>query len=101
MAENGSVSPEVEAEDEDEALQKLQKDVREIRETLCLQRLRNTGPEGAWKFKDLLWYEIILTLNLSSIYGIAEGGGHQCGQSSLESQVPKSAKRSQGSSVAF
>ena len=49
MAENGShsVSPEIEVEDEEETLQKLHKDVREIRETLRLQRSRNAGPEGA------------------------------------------------------
>lgn len=44
--ENGSLSPEREVESEEVILQKLQKDVREMRENLRLQRSRNAGPEG-------------------------------------------------------
>ena len=44
--ENGLLSPESEAGSEEDVLQKLQKDVREMRENLRLQRSRNVGPEG-------------------------------------------------------
>lgn len=44
--ENGSLSPEREVESEEGIFQKLQKDVREMRENLRLQRSRNAGPEG-------------------------------------------------------
>lgn len=44
--ESGSLSPESEVLSEEDLLQKLQKDVREMRENLRLQRSRNAGPEG-------------------------------------------------------
>lgn len=43
---SGSLSPESEVLSEEDLLQKLQKDVREMRENLRLQRSRNAGPEG-------------------------------------------------------
>ena len=44
--ENGSFSPEREAGSEEDALQRLQKDARDLRENLRLRRSRNVGPEG-------------------------------------------------------
>ena len=44
--ENGSLSPERETGSEEDVLQKLQKDVRDMRESLRLRRSRNVGPEG-------------------------------------------------------
>jgi WD40 repeat protein len=44
--ENGSLSAESEAGSEEDALQKLQKDVRDLRESLRLRRSRNVGPEA-------------------------------------------------------
>jgi len=46
MAENGEVAHENGEEEADDALQKLLKDSREMRENLRLERSRNAGPEG-------------------------------------------------------
>lgn len=46
MAENGEVSPENGEEETDDVLQKLQKDCRDMKESLRLERSRNAGPEG-------------------------------------------------------
>lgn len=46
--ENGSLSPEKEVLSDEDLLQKLQKDVRDMRENLRLQRSRNAGPEGVF-----------------------------------------------------
>ena len=44
--DNGSISAESEAGSEEDTLQRLQKDARDLREGLRLRRSRNVGPEG-------------------------------------------------------
>ena len=61
-AVNGSVSPEVGVGEDEGGLQKLQKDIREMREGLRLQRSRNAGPEGKSSRTQVYIYPQIVVL---------------------------------------
>ena len=76
--ENGSLSPESEAGNEEDNLQRLKKDARDLRENLRLRRSRNVGPEGKFCLTISSNVTVALSFASFSLCHASKGGGCPC-----------------------